>query len=115
MIDEAESAALVATIDDVAPDLVACFLLETELRRAVHRGPALTQEAVSTFLTGISLYELSVSSFQEAGLLAGQPLRSLDSLHLMAAIRIGVDRVVTYDARMADAALSLGLTVSAPA
>jgi predicted nucleic acid-binding protein len=39
----------------------------------------------------------------------------LDALHLAAAIRIGVDCVVTYDSRMGDEARSLGLNVFAPA
>ncbi|WP_345784275.1 PIN domain-containing protein [Rathayibacter soli] len=45
----------------------------------------------------------------------GANLRSLDALHLAAAIRIGVEHVVTYDARMADSARALGLSVFAPA
>ncbi len=113
-MQEAESDALADAVDAAQPELVACLLLETELRRAVHRDDALTQEAVTTFLEGVGLYELPATMFQEAGLLAGQHLRSLDALHLTAAIRIGADRVVTYDARMADAARSMGLPVSAP-
>lgn len=93
---------------------MACLLLETELRRAVHRDDALDQEAISTFLAGVSLYEMTPSLFMEAGLLPGKNLRSLDALHLAAAIRIGVESVVTYDSRIADAARTLGLTVFAP-
>ena len=44
-----------------------------------------------------------------------QILRSLDALHLAAAIRLGVDAVVTYDTRMTQAARDLGLVVLAPA
>lgn len=113
-MQEAESDALAEALDAAQPDLVACLLLETELRRAVHRDDGLTQEAVTAFLEGVGLYELPAAMFQEAGLLAGQHLRSLDALHLAAAIRIGVDRVVTYDARMSDAARSLGIPVSSP-
>lgn len=115
IIDERESGALAAYIDAEAPDLVACFLLETELRRAVHRDEALTQERVSAFLDGVGLFELPPTLFQEAGLLASSRLRSLDSLHLAAAVRIGVDRVLTYDHRMAEAARDLGIEVAAPA
>jgi predicted nucleic acid-binding protein len=44
-------------------------------------------------------------------------LRSLDAIHLAAARSFGVslDAVVTYDKRMADAALALGLRCVAPA
>ena len=54
-------------------------------------------------------------TFREAGRLPGANLRSLDALHLAAAIRIGVDRVITYDSRMQKSAQSLGLSVLAPA
>jgi hypothetical protein len=80
----------------------------------VHRDGALTQEVVTGLLDGVGLYELPVSVFQEAGLLPGPRLRSLDALHLSAAIRIGVDRLVAYDARMVEAAREMGLTVFAP-
>lgn len=114
IVDEAESVALAASVDAQAPDLVACLMLETELRRAARRAANLTQSAVSDFLAGVDLYELPAPLFYEAGLLVGGHLRSLDALHLSAAIRIGVERVVTYDVRMADAARDLGMTVWAP-
>ncbi len=96
------------------PDLVACWLLDTELRRAVHRDEALTHEIVSDFLDGVALYEVPASLFREAGLLPGVHLRSLDALHLAAAIRIGVDSIVTYDLPMGESARQLGLRVLAP-
>ncbi len=58
---------------------------------------------------------MPASLFREAGLLPGERLRSLDALHLAAAVRIGVDRLLTYDARMGTAARELGLAVLAPA
>jgi predicted nucleic acid-binding protein len=112
--EEPESEALAGAIDVEQPDLVACLLLETELRRAVHRDAALTQELVTRLLDGVDLYELPMSVFQEAGLLPGSRLRSLDALHLSAAIRIGVDGLVAYDSRMTEAARELGMTVLAP-
>jgi uncharacterized protein len=115
LVEEAESDALARAIDREGPDLVACWLLETEMRRAAHREPALTQQAVTELLEGIDLYEVPSALFREAGLLAGTQLRSLDALHLAAAVRIGVDRVVTYDARMAGSAEFLGINTVAPA
>lgn len=115
VVDEVESVALAAVLDSERPDLVACLLLETELRRAVHRDQALTQELVSGLLEGVAIYEMPAPLFQEAGLLPSVSLRSLDALHLAAAIRIGVDRIITYDARMAGSARELGLSVLAPA
>ena len=114
LIDEAESASLAEYIDAAEPALASCWLLETELRRAVLRVPRLSQSAVTEFLDGIDLYEVPASVFREAGLLPGVHLRSLDALHLAVAVRIGVDHVLTYDHRMAEAARSLGLNVLAP-
>ena len=83
------------------------------MRRAVHRVPGLTQQTVSELLEGVSLCEPTPSLFQEAGLLPGAGLRSLDALHLVAATRIGVDGLLTFDERMADAARELGVPVIA--
>jgi predicted nucleic acid-binding protein len=114
VVDEPESDALARVVDSEQPDLVACWLLDTEMRRVAQREEALTHEIVSEFLDGVGLYEVPPSLFREAGLLPGAELRSLDALHLAAAIRIGVDHVVTYDARMGDSARALGLSVLAP-
>lgn len=71
LVEEAESAALAALIDAERPDLVACLLLDTELRRSVQRIRGLTQERVSSFLQAVGLYEVTPSLFREAALLPG--------------------------------------------
>lgn len=114
VLEEPESEALAHHIDSEQPDLVAGWLLETEMRRAANRVAGLTMDAISEFLLGVNLYEMPGSVFREAGLLPGPTLRSLDALHLSVAIRIGVESVVTYDRRMADSARQLGLSVVAP-
>jgi predicted nucleic acid-binding protein len=114
LVEEAESDALAREIDAAAPDLVACWLLETELRRAAQREPALTQQDVTDLLDGVDLYEVPSSLFREAGLLPGVNLRSLDALHLAAAVRIGVEHMVTYDVRMIASAHVLGVRVLSP-
>jgi predicted nucleic acid-binding protein len=115
VLDEAESAALVDLLRRREPTLVACLLLETELRRVATREPSLSQRVISELLSGVDLYELPPPLFAEAGLLPGATLRSLDALHLAAAIRLEVEAVITYDARMAESAMSLGMAVLAPA
>jgi uncharacterized protein len=52
-----------------------------------------------------------------ATLQAGEPLRSLDAIHLATARLLGADlrAVLTYDQRMAEAAAELGMVVEAPA
>jgi predicted nucleic acid-binding protein len=115
VLAEPESDALADELRRHRPTLVACLLLETELRRVVAREPALTQHAVSDLLRGVDLYELPPPLFAEAGLLPGADVRSLDALHLAAAIRLEVEAVITYDVRMTEAARSLGMDVLAPA
>lgn len=41
-------------------------------------------------------------------------LRTLDALHLEAAIRLDADAILTYDRRLGDAARLMGLEVVAP-
>lgn len=114
LVEEAESSALAHELDLREPVLVASYLLETEVRRVVHRIPALSHEAASRLLEGIDLYEAPPSLFREAGLLPGSGLRSLDALHLATAVRIGVDALVTYDVKMREAARDLGIAVTGP-
>ncbi|WP_224274872.1 type II toxin-antitoxin system VapC family toxin [Nocardioides lacusdianchii] len=114
LVAEAESDALVDELRREQSTLVACLLLETELRRVVAREPGLTQQVVTQLLRGVDLYELPPPLFAEAGLLPGAGLRSLDALHLAAAIRLEVESVITYDVRMVEAATLLGLDVLAP-
>lgn len=114
VLAEPESDALAQALDETTTDLVATWLLETEMRRASHRLEGLTQEAVTEVLDAVTVYELPSSLFREAGLLPGVDLRALDALHLAAAVRIGVEAVVTYDARMTRSARQLGLSVIAP-
>ena len=64
LITEAESDALAHELDATQPDLAACYLLETEVRRVVHRVEALTHEAATTFLEGVDLYEVPPSPFR---------------------------------------------------
>jgi len=115
LVEERESVAVVEFIERTQPDLVSSFLLETELRRAAQRQPQISQSAVAGLLAGVGLLDLPASAFREAGLLPGANLRSLDALHLAAAIRANVDQILTYDARMTQAATALGFTVLAPA
>lgn len=113
LAEEPESDTLTHWADSDLPDLVATHLLGTELRRFAARH-GLPQAAVTALLDRVSLYDLPRSLHQEAGLLPGRELRSLDALHLAAAVRLEVSAVVTYDARLGEAATATGLTVLAP-
>lgn len=114
LVEEPETSALAESLAQPGRVLLACVLLETELRRFAVRYE-ISQAEVSAVLDAVSLYEMPRSFFHEAGVLAGPNLRSLDALHLVGALRLGVDAIITYDARMRTAATELGLTTLAPA
>lgn len=68
-------------------------------------------------LERLALLRLDEPLLRAAADLDGGVLRSLDAIHLAAARALDGDltEIVTYDRRMAEAARSLGLPVSAPA
>ena len=61
--------------------------------------------------------EVDRALFRQAGLLGPSTMRSLDAVHMAAAMSLGPDLgvVVTYDERMAVAARLFGLPVASPA
>lgn len=113
LISQRETEALVVWLDQADVSLVASDLLETELRRmAVREGR--DQIKVSAILDGVSLAALDRATYRSAGFLPMPNLRTLDALHLEAAIRLDVDAVLTYDHRLTEAAKIAGLDVIAP-
>lgn len=116
LVDEPASSRMAARLDSAVDSddaLFSSMLLETELRRLAARVD-LAQTAVTQLLERFDLMETDRSLYREAGLLPGPHLRSLDALHLAAALRVGADVLLTYDRRQADAADTAGLPVLAP-
>jgi predicted nucleic acid-binding protein len=116
LVEEPASSHLAARLDkavDQGDALLSSTLLETELRRLAVRVD-LAQAAVTHLLERFDLMEIDRSLYREAGLLPGRHLRSLDALHLAAALRVDADVMVTYDRRQADVAEAAGLPVLAP-
>jgi uncharacterized protein len=62
------------------------------------------------------LLEVTTAVFEEAGRLDPGTMRSLDAVHLAAALALGDDleAVLTYDDRLAQAARANGVDVVAP-
>jgi hypothetical protein len=116
LVSEAASAMLADYLDQLNADgstLISCVLLETELRRLAVRDN-LQQLAVTALLDRLDVIDLDREIYREAGLLPERTLRSLDAIHVAAALRAGSDVMVTYDVRQAAAAESSGLRVVAP-
>ncbi|HWH30915.1 MAG TPA: type II toxin-antitoxin system VapC family toxin [Mycobacteriales bacterium] len=94
---------------------VACGLVRAELRRVAVRLPGDLLPAAERLLKGLVLVPVDDALLDTAGTLGPAVPRTLDAVHLAAALRVApVDALVTYDDRMADAATGLGLQVVAP-
>jgi predicted nucleic acid-binding protein len=124
VIEEEHSDALRAWVADHADRLVASDLLRAELLRASRRvvmdaddpaGEALLLQAHAV-VDAIDLVPIPRHIFRDAGLLDPPLMRTLDALHLAVALALGddLDGLVTYDARMADAARRHAIAVVSP-
>ncbi|WP_433277607.1 type II toxin-antitoxin system VapC family toxin [Pseudonocardia xinjiangensis] len=112
LVEEEASARLAEHLDALPEAPVSCLALETELRRlAVRVG--LPQTAVTALLERFDLLETDRSLYREAGLLPGRNLRSLDALHVAAALRLNADVMLSYDRRQIAAAEAVGLRTTA--
>ena len=116
MVVERETAALRALLAEHNLERrVASGLVRTELRRAARRLPGELLPVAERLLAGLALVPVDEALLDTAGTLGPAVLRSLDAVHLAAALRVApIAAVITYDERMTAAATSLGLTVMAP-
>jgi len=97
--------------------LVSSALARTEVLRAVLPAGQDAVAAARRALTRIDLVRVNDHILDLAGTLLPTEVRSLDSIHLATAARVGSDlrEFVTYDDRLAAAARAIGYRVSAPA
>lgn len=91
-------------------------LLRTEALRAARRAGAAAVERCRALLGTLPLIRVDATVFDAAGSLGPSDLRSLDAIHLAAALSLGSDLagVVTYDRQMAMGARVLGVAVASP-
>lgn len=114
VVAEPESKALLAWLR--GKRLVACDLVRVEAVRAVRMSApsavGRAREAVAT----LNLIRLDDALYDVAADLDPLPMRSLDAIHLAAALSLGSDLagVVTYDRRLALGARRHALRVEAP-
>lgn len=96
-------------------DLAVCVVGAVELCRAVRRAGD-GADLVEPLLASLTLVSVTGSIVARAQALAPAELRTLDAIHLATALELGpeLEAIVTYDARMADAARTHGLAVEAP-
>ena len=94
-----------------AGDLIASSELAwVEVARAISRaGIPEVSEVLRTACTGVARQPLTTVVMQRARTIGPAGLRSLDAIHLSAAISLGAAEMLTYDRRLAEAAESLGV------
>jgi uncharacterized protein len=96
--------------------LVSCTLARTEVVRAVRRSePGAVQDARS-LLDELMYVDVDVDVADAAADVTPPPRRSLDAVHMAAALQLGptLRAFVTYDKRMVEAARAAELNVHHP-
>lgn len=117
VVEERGSKALRSWIARTRASIVSSDLTRTELLRATRRGAPERMPQARAVLDSLILITLPTQLFERAADLEPDLLRSLDALHLAAALDLGddLDGIVTYDDRLGAAAVAHGITVVAPA
>jgi len=120
--EEPETPALRAFLSD--SDIVSCELVLTEVPRAVRRAAAqdpqlplnVLLERAGELFDALALLPLDRELLVAAGALTEPALRSLDAIHVIAAIAVSpIDGFVSYDDRQSAVARLAGLRTMAPA
>lgn len=116
VLTEPGTTALLTWAADHADDVVSSDLLRTELLRATRRGAPEHMPRARAVLDSITLLSLPPATFDRAATLEPSEMRSLDAVHLAAALDLGdeLEGIVTYDERLSAAAALHGITVIAP-
>lgn len=115
VVTEPESAALAGYLTRW-PRWASAALLRTEGVRAARRHHPQYLAPARQQLAGIDLVHMTEPLLDYAATMNPAELRSLDSIHLAAALSLGSDLgvFVSYDERLIEAARQQGLPVSSP-
>ena len=85
-------------------------LLRTEVRCQANRQPEIDIDLADSTLAEIDMVPIEQDDFASAPLVPGR-LRTLDALHLAAALRLRADVMVSFDAELLRAARLAGMRV----
>jgi len=116
VVAEAETEALLAWVEQTGGDWVSSDLARTELLRATRRAAPDRLVRAREVLESVTLVDVTTAVFEAAARIDPPTLRTLDAIHLAAALDLGDDleAIVTYDERLAGAAATNGIRVAAP-
>jgi uncharacterized protein len=114
---EPETSALIESLR-ADPEVVSSALSRVEVIRAVRRIGASDdrKERANDVIDRIALIPMEDTILIRAARLEPPSLRTLDAIHLATALTLGTDLagLVTYDGKLAEAAVSEGFDVLAP-
>jgi len=115
VVDETQSRALEAHLSR-GPSEASCGLAHVEVIRAVRPAGQQAVTYARTLLSDIDILAVDGALLDAAADLPDERLRSLDAVHVAAALSLGDDlaELITYDRAMAAAAEGFGLRVSSP-
>ena len=115
MVEEG-STALRRWLTPRAEQVFSSDLLRTELLRATRSTAPELMEQARTVLDSVTLLAISTDICERAAMLEPSVLRSLDALHLAAALELGdsLQGLITYDRVLAGSAQMLGVEVITP-
>jgi predicted nucleic acid-binding protein len=115
VLHEPESTALRRHLRRTA-DAASSGLAWAEVPRAVRRSEPTALQRVQPVLDRLLAVAVTPDIIAQAARLDPSELRTLDAIHVVSAASLGSDlaSLVTYDARMAAAAVARGLSVVSP-
>lgn len=116
VLDEPESEHLVEWFNETGAQAATSWLTLVELRRAIARSAPWRAPDVADVLNACQLIVLDRETLEAAARLQPATLRTLDAVHLAAALTLGPDLagMLVYDARLAHAAREAGIRPFAP-
>ena len=100
----------------VGDQVISSDLLRTELLRVTRRVDPEQLPQARALLDSLVLLSLSTSVCERAAVLEPEMLRSLDALHLAAALELrdDLEGMVTYDRSLGEGARALGIRTVTP-
>jgi len=115
VVAEAETEALIDYLA-LRPLQATSVIARVEVARALLRAGVSADERTAAVFDYISLLPLEATTLELAARLEPPRVRALDAIHLATALGLAPDleAVVTYDLRLAEAALEHGIEVVAP-